>query len=96
MSGGRGPGLAPTYQDLMDEYAAMPGMSSMSDVGGARANRIMAACDPMQMGDVRRGAQALLRRLDMDPQGAAMMLQQVGCRDVATAMRSLRAQLIAP
>ncbi|ERF74580.1 hypothetical protein EPUS_00710 [Endocarpon pusillum Z07020] len=110
MGGGRGPGLVPTYQDLIDEYEAMrgmsgtsgmpamdemPGMSNMSGVGGTQANRIMAACDPMQMGDVKRGAQALLRRLETDPQGGAMMLQQVGCRDVATAMRSLRAQLIA-
>ncbi|KAF7505484.1 hypothetical protein GJ744_000731 [Endocarpon pusillum] len=110
MGGGQGPGLVPTYQDLIDEYAAMrgmsgtsgmpamdgwPGTSTMSGIDGPQANRIMAACDPMQMGDVKRGAQALLRRLEIDPQGAAMMLQQVGCRDVATAVRSLRAQLIA-
>lgn len=110
MGRGRGPGLVPTYQDLMDEYVAMGGMSgtsgipamdelhgmsNMSGVGGAQSHRILAACDPMQMGDVKRGAEALLRRLDIDPQGAVMMLQQGGCRDVATAMRSLRAQLIA-
>jgi hypothetical protein len=62
-------------------------------VSSAEINRVISRCDPLQMGDIRRGAQQLLRRLNECPQETAMTLQMgFGVQDITDIVSQLRAQ----
>lgn len=95
---GQGGAFGPTFGSGMNESAAWGFMPDMNDIGArdARLNRAIADCDPMGMGDIHRGAQALLSQLDGNPQGSAIEIAtRVGIQNVDAFISVMRARCIA-